>query len=384
MEKIRYELHAEETTGGMLAVMVKCTQYHHFIMIDTNQRIFPNEWDAECCMVIGNPNSASINKYIRKVVYELESFEFSSLNDNFNLNALLRGWFHKNARVDFYSLMEAYISGHTIKEGTIRNHIRLFELLHTHRQACSVGDLTEDFVQDFYDFLLGCQTNGRAYKKSTIMKYMKILRVYYNYARKLFGTKVPDGSFDFFKPEREGGFMIKALSDNDIRVLENYSSLPAIKDSERLVLEQFLLMSYTGMRYSDFIHISNENIVSSKDGMWINYISQKTGVYVHLPISVLFSGKGERIIYKYSDDLKRLFNIGDNTSWNKKIDRIVHMAGVNAHVTAHVARHTFASRLLNKGVPVTTIQKAIGHRNLNTTMMYAKMDDTGLMRQLSV
>lgn len=62
----------------------------------------------------------------------------------------------------------------------------------------------------------------------------------------------------------------------------------------------------------------------------------------------------------------------------------MHMAGVNAHVTAHVARHTFASRLLNKGVPVTTIQKAIGHRNLNTTMMYAKMDDAGLMRQLSV
>lgn len=55
---------------------------------------------------------------------------------------------------------------------------------------------------------------------------------------------------------------------------------------------------------------------------------------------------------------------------------------INKHITAHVARHTCASRLINRDIPVTTIQKVIGHRQISMTMIYAKINDNAFVRQL--
>lgn len=51
-------------------------------------------------------------------------------------------------------------------------------------------------------------------------------------------------------------------------------------------------------------------------------------------------------------------------------------------VLFHVARHTCASRLINRDIPVTTIQKVIGHRQISMTMIYAKINDNAFVRQL--
>ena len=58
------------------------------------------------------------------------------------------------------------------------------------------------------------------------------------------------------------------------------------------------------------------------------------------------------------------------------------MYSLKKHVTAHVARHTCASRLINRDVPITTIQQVIGHRQISMTMIYARINDNAFVRQL--
>ena len=58
----------------------------------------------------------------------------------------------------------------------------------------------------------------------------------------------------------------------------------------------------------------------------------------------------------------------------KLVPRLGAAAGV-MHLTAHRLRHTFATRLLNAGMDITRIQKLLGHKYLNTTLIYARGSD---------
>lgn len=70
--------------------------------------------------------------------------------------------------------------------------------------------------------------------------------------------------------------------------------------------------------------------------------------------------------------------------FNARLKTAIKHAGIDKNVSAHVARHTCASGLVNKDVPVTTIQKVIGHRSLKMTMVYAQTSESTLIRQLSI
>lgn len=142
-------------------------------------------------------------------------------------------------------------------------------------------------------------------------------------------------------------------------------------------------MSYTGCRYSDFVSLNESNLIKDRETLWLNYTSIKTGVPVKIPLNLLFDGRAEQILYRYKDRLKHFFSIPSNSTWNKKIQRIAKKYGVIKHISAHIARHTFATRLLARNIPLTTIQKVIGHRKPETTMIYAKVSDNMLLTQFS-
>ena len=142
-------------------------------------------------------------------------------------------------------------------------------------------------------------------------------------------------------------------------------------------------MSYTGVRISDFISLSDSNFTVENGRMWLTYTSVKTDTPVRLPISSIFDGRAEQIINKYLHCLPQYFGIRKD-HFNSRLKTAIRHAGIEKHVTAHVARHTFASRLVNKDVPVTTIQKVIGHRSLKMTMVYAQTNENTLIRQLSM
>lgn len=380
MKKIRFELLATQAMGGMLAIIVRCTQYGKSMDIDTNVRVFTDEWDKKNGLVLNNLNARKLNQMIRKTVYELEGYELD-YDGEFTISKLKDIWGCRESSHDFYKMAEGKIhSRKDIREGTKEIHLRVLAHLKKYQATCSISDLTEDFAKGF---LLYMREANLA--PGTISMHIRAFRSYYNIARKLFGSKVPADTFNFYHEKLKDRlvYKIKSLTDADIRLLENYISRPDVPEKHIRVLHKFLFMSYTGVRISDFRSLTNENITYENGGMWLNYTSVKTDTLVRIPLFALFDGRAEQIINHYRANLSELFFIQNASSFNFATETAARKAGLNKHITAHMARHTCASRLINKDIPVTTIQKIVGHRSLKMTMVYATTNENTLVRQLS-
>lgn len=379
MNKIKYSICVKEFDSGMFSVYVRCEQFGKSILIDTNVHGFHDEWDGENGLIIRNPNARKLNLFIRKTLYQLEEYELD-YDGEFTLSKLKEIWDGRESSNDFYSMMEYQIEHRDIREGTKGIHRRVLKHLRKFCKECSVSDITEDYAKGFIRYMREAGLN-----QTTIGMHIHVLRCYYNIARKLFGNKVPSGSFDFYHEKLSDRlkYKMKSLTDDDIRKIENYIARTDTPSRFIVTLDRFLFMAYTGARISDFASFSPKNFTIENGKMWLTYTSIKTNTGVRIPISSIFDGRAEQIINKYLYRLDDFFGIKKEL-FNARLKTAIKHAGIDKNVSAHVARHTCASRLVNKDVPVTTIQKVIGHRSLKMTMVYAQTSESTLVRQLSI
>jgi integrase len=138
------------------------------------------------------------------------------------------------------------------------------------------------------------------------------------------------------------------------------------------VREAFLFSCFTGLRYSDILNLKWQNII---DGV-LEFRQRKTGIMEYLPLSktaqdILDSKRGDE--HKEDDSV---FNLPSKYSvWNN-IKIWIGNAGINKRVSFHTARHTFATLSLTSGVDLYTVSKLLGHKDISTTQIYAKIIDS--------
>jgi integrase len=152
--------------------------------------------------------------------------------------------------------------------------------------------------------------------------------------------------------------------------------------NESHVLDAFLFCCYTGLRFSDFINLSERNFIYIDNNPWIVFHTIKTGTEIKLPLHLLFEGKGFDILQKYQNNVNAFFALQSNSKTNKVLGYISQLAGIEKHLSFHVARHTNATLLLYKGVSITTVQKLLGHRNISTTQIYSEVLNRTIIRDL--
>lgn len=80
---------------------------------------------------------------------------------------------------------------------------------------------------------------------------------------------------------------------------------------------------------------------------------------------------------------KRLFNIGSLDMVNKRIKSVAKKCGIEKPISFHLARHSFAVLALNYGMPIESVSKILGHTNITTTQIYAKVTNTKLENDIS-
>ena len=98
---------------------------------------------------------------------------------------------------------------------------------------------------------------------------------------------------------------------------------------------------------------------------------QKTNI----PSNILLLDIPLKIIDKYKGKTKRgkLLPILSNQKMNSYLKEIADVCGIKKTLTYHVARHTFATMTLSKGVPIESVSKMLGHTNIKTTQIYARI-----------
>lgn len=145
-----------------------------------------------------------------------------------------------------------------------------------------------------------------------------------------------------------------------------------------LVRDIFLFSCFTGLAYIDVKNLTKSHISFGIDGeKWIFTHRQKTESASKIPILPVT----QMIIDKYENHPQcnnedKLLPILSNQKMNAYLKEIAAICEIEKELTFHIARHTFATTVtLTNGVPIESVSKMLGHKNLRTTQHYAKVLD---------
>jgi site-specific recombinase XerD len=146
----------------------------------------------------------------------------------------------------------------------------------------------------------------------------------------------------------------------------------------RIVRDIFLFSCYSGLAYADVKKMRRSDIFTGIDGnKWLLSKRQKTDVSARIPLLPAALD----IVEKYNDHAQCrpgnfVLPVLSNQKMNAYLKEIADLCGIAKTLTYHIARHTFATTItLSNGVPIETVSKMLGHRNLKTTQHYAKIID---------
>ena len=159
------------------------------------------------------------------------------------------------------------------------------------------------------------------------------------------------------------------LTDEEILLIANKDlSISRLE----LVRDIFIFSCFTGLAYIDVSNLTPDHIVTLGDKQWIMTQRQKTSVETN----VLLLDIPKAIIAKYGGKTYRngkLFPMLTNQKTNSYLKEIADICGIKKKLTFHLARHTFATMSLSKGVPMESVSKMLGHTNIRTTQIYARI-----------
>ena len=261
------------------------------------------------------------------------------------------------------------------KYSVLRRHFAEFLMYKYSRKDIGLNEFTPAVVQDFHPYM---STVARcAY--NTSVKKVKTLKTITIYAQKRgFLLHDPFVNHHFHMEPVDRGF----LTDEEILRLANKDL--GIQRLE-LVRDIFIFSCFTGLAYIDVSNLTPDHIVTMDDKQWIMTKRQKTSVETN----VLLLDIPRAIIAKYSHKTYRdgkLFPVLTNQKTNSYLKEIADLCGIKKKLTFHLARHTFATMSLSKGVPIESVSKMLGHTNIRTTQIYARITNKKIehdMEQLS-
>ncbi|WP_418698033.1 site-specific integrase [Bacteroides sp.] len=362
---------------GMALVQVEAYLDRKKKYFSTKVYLRPEQWDAKKLVVRNHPNADALNRVIYEYMAAIEKKELELWQQGrrISLELLKEVLSTSEDSTSFIPFFRQEIANSALKESTKRNHLSTLALLQEFKKDVSFSDLTFEFISSFEHFL-----QSRGYHTNTIAKHMKHLKRQINVAINKDYIEIQKYAFRKYK----------------IKTVENKHTHLAPEELERLEillltgrytklqhsLDAFLFCCYAGMRYSDFVNLSPENIVQIRQETWLIYKSIKTNTEVRLPLYLLFEGKGLRILEKYQDDIQSFFRLKGNSNVNKELVIITRLAGLSKKVSFHTARHTNATLLIYNGVNITTVQKLLGHRSVKTTQIYTNVMDMTIISDL--
>jgi site-specific recombinase XerD len=154
-----------------------------------------------------------------------------------------------------------------------------------------------------------------------------------------------------------------------------------------LVRDIFLFSCFTGLAYIDAKNLTKPHISIGIDGdKWIFTHRQKTESASKIPVLPIT----QMIIDKYAEhpqaiNEEKLLPILSNQKMNAYLKEIAVVCEIEKELTFHIARHTFATTVtLTNGVPIESVSKMLGHKNLRTTQHYAKVLDKKVSEDMKI
>ena len=240
--------------------------------------------------------------------------------------------------------------------------------------------VTKEYCSGFVEYLNTAQ--NRVYRKgfsetftsgllseNTKYGYIKTLNVALN--RAVRDGILPNNPLTMLprqeRPKRQ-------LDNREYLTIDEVKQLAKTPCRKPIVKNAFLFSCFSGLRYSDVRTLTWGQLQTDNDGKTvIRYTQQKTNKPENLQLSdEALKFLPDRAGATAKD---RIFPLSNNGYTNETLKSWILAAGITKRVTFHVGRHTNATLLLSLGVPIETVSKLLGHADIQTTQIYAKVID---------
>lgn len=233
----------------------------------------------------------------------------------------------------------------------------------------TLKDVDKEFCEGFLLFMANDTSNdGKAIAKATQAQYFKLFKMALQAA-------VEDGKITE-NPATKVNKNLKPKVPESTRAYLEVEELKAMIETpckcER-VKTAYIFCCFCGLRYSDVSALTWGDILTKNGEQWIDINMIKTGERLQVPLSdEAIKWLPARGTAKAKD---RIFRIPTINYTNIMIKEWAKAAGVTKHLSFHTSRHTFATLELTAGADVYTTSKLLGHTNVTTTQIYAKIID---------
>ena len=258
------------------------------------------------------------------------------------------------------------------KYAVARKHFSSFLKYKYGRNDIMPKEVTYIVIHDF-DVYLKTVLQLKANSAIKTLKFFKTVIIFAQKSGKM--THDPFMNFRFQAEKVDRGF----LTDEEIQcMMKKTFDIPRLEQ----VRDIFIFSCFSGLAYIDMVNLTEDNIVVLDGKKWIIVNRHKTNV----PSNILLLDIPLMIIDKYKgkDNDGRLLPIISNQKMNAYLKEIADVCGIKKRLTCHLARHTFATMTLSKGVPIETVSKMLGHTNIKTTQIYARITNKKIESDMMV
>lgn len=272
--------------------------------------------------------------------------------NGFQENTTLLQLFDRHNKDEYNMMVNGLVVEKTWKR-YVNTRERVYAYLRTlGKNDIQLKDVTNAFCEGFHSYCLSKLKVGTANKNMKQLKKILCIAVDEGYIRvNPFKVKLQNEKLDY-----------QPLNSEEINKIISKKI-----DNERLdrVRDLFIFQCHTGLAYCDMASFTKDDI---KDGMIVKK-RKKTEVKSVIPILDVT----KRILEKYDYQLPVL----SNQKYNSYLTEIQDICKIDKKITSHLARHTMATILLNKGINPDVIAKILGHSSSRVTLkVYAQMLDT--------
>jgi site-specific recombinase XerD len=371
-------------SNGTAPIYLRITVDEERVELSTRRFVLPAKWNSATQKVSGiNEEAKMINTYLKTMEQEVFQAHRALIQENkavtaATLKSRLSGLdITRHYIIDIFrdhnekikALIGKQYAPLTLERyETSLHHTQSFINWKYKTPDLDIVQLNYDFIENYAFWL----KSVRNCDHNTTMKYLgnfkKIVRIC---IKKGWLQKDPFFGFSFTLHEVKR----TALTEVEIKTIAGKTF-----GSERVgkVRDIFLFSCYTGLAYADVKKLTKSEIGKGANNQdWIFTSRKKTDTDSRIPLLP----EAITILKKYEDDPEcthrgKVLPVLSNQKMNAYLKEIADLCEINKRLTYHLARHTFATTVtLSNGVPMETVSKMLGHKNLRTTQIYAKVLD---------
>lgn len=256
----------------------------------------------------------------------------------------------------FLDFMEKSIELRNTSENTKDKHRQIYRRLKDWGRIRSFKDITVENVMAWHQ-----EAVRAAVKSAFTVNYDRVLRIYVRLAVQK--DLVKENPYKKWKvPKYVPAQTHRSITLDDLRLIED---VPLAKKFEIASRDLFVFQANTGMSYVDTQNFDLDELRRNRGR--VAYQNNRVKTYEHFYIPL--NGKAKSILKKYGGLPPKI----GLEAYNMNLKSVAKQAGVTLPISSHWARHTFAMICVNNGMSIFTLSKLLGHSNVATTEIYAKL-----------